>query len=230
MNFSKKLTAVFFDMGRASSSRLLFIVAIWLAATVSWPTNANTNPPVILLLGDSLSAEYGLARGTGWAAHLQQKLKQQGLPHQLINASISGETTSGGAARINALLSQHRPKILIIALGANDALRGLALSASAKNLQQISRAGQAVGAKILLVGMALPPNYGPVYSKDFQQMFSQIATAEKISLLPFLLAGFAQDLNAFQADRIHPNQAAQSKILANVWPSLTPLLTQPSKK
>lgn len=182
----------------------------------------------MLVLGDSLSAEYGLARGTGWVALLQQRLKQEKLDAQVINASISGDTTSGGRTRLPALLAQHKPTHVIVELGGNDALRGLPLEMTRDNLTAMLRASRAAGARTLLVGMQVPPNYGRTYAEEFSSLFAIVAKAEGAALVPFLLAGVADTPKAetlFQADRIHPNAQAQSTMLANVWPALKPLLT-----
>jgi len=181
----------------------------------------------ILVLGDSLSAEYGLARGQGWVALLEQRLKQQKAPYPLVNASISGDTTSGGRARLPALLQQHKPAIVIIELGGNDALRGLPLASSRENMLAMARAAKAAGAKVLLLGMQVPPNYGASYGREFAELFTEVALSEKTGLVPFLLKGVADRPDAlawFQADRIHPLARAHPMMLDNVWPALKPLL------
>lgn len=183
--------------------------------------------PHILVVGDSLSAEYGLARGTGWVALLEHKLQREGIAAQVINASISGDTTAGGRTRLPALLAQHHPTHVIIELGGNDALRGLSLKASAENLSAMTAAAQAAGAKVLLVGMRMPPNYGRQYGEAFEAMYRQVAREHKARLVPFLLAGVADGADAqrlFQPDRIHPLAAAHPTMLANVWAELAPLL------
>jgi acyl-CoA thioesterase I len=179
----------------------------------------------ILVLGDSLSAEYGLSRGAGWVALLEAKLQQTNIKRPVINASISGDTTSGGLSRLPALLEKHRPGIVVIELGANDALRGLALEMTQKNLATMTSLSQQKGAKVLLLGMQLPPNFGN-YAKQFAGLYTQVATTAKTSLVPFLLEGFGEKPEFFQADRIHPTAAAQPLMLANVWPVLEPLLKQ----
>ena len=183
--------------------------------------------PLILVVGDSLSAEYGLARGQGWVALLEQRLKEKKLPQQVLNASISGDTTAGGRARLGALLQQHKPKIVIIELGGNDALRGLPLSSSHENLTAMTRAAKAAGARVLLLGMQVPPNYGASYGREFADLFGRVAKDEKTALLPFLLKGVADRPDAmawFQPDRIHPLAKAHPLMLDLVWPSLQPLL------
>lgn len=176
--------------------------------------------PTILVVGDSLSAEYGLVRGTGWVALLEQKLQAENIKARLVNASISGETTSGGASRLGALLQQHKPSHVVIELGGNDALRGLPLKATQDNLLRMTQAAKAAGAKVLLLGMQVPPNYGKDYSAQFSGMYTEVARQEKTGLVPFFLKGVAQDINLFQPDRIHPNAQAQPTMLGNVWPEL----------
>jgi acyl-CoA thioesterase I len=181
----------------------------------------------IVVLGDSLSAEYGLERGSGWVALLEQRLAREKIAAQVINASISGDTTSGGRTRLPALLREHQPTHVIIELGGNDALRGLPLDMSRDNVIAMARAAQAAGAKVLVAGMQVPPNYGRRYSDDFAAIFAQAAKETGASLVPFLLAGIADaadPIALFQADRIHPLARAHPKILDNVWPVLRPLL------
>lgn len=177
----------------------------------------------ILILGDSLSAEYGLARGTGWVALLQKQLAQDKPGVQVINASISGETTSGGRSRLAALLQKHQPSHVVIELGGNDALRGLPMSMTQSNLLEMTRQAQAIGAQVLLLGMQMPPNYGLEMTRQFEAMYAQLAQTRNAALVPFFLKGVGDDpdpLKWFQADRIHPNEAAQPRLLANVWPTL----------
>ncbi len=181
----------------------------------------------VLVLGDSLSAEYGLARGTGWVALLEQKFHAAKLPVTVTNASISGETTSGGRTRLPALLKQHQPSIVIIELGGNDALRGLSLDGTLGNLKAMTQAAQAAGATVLILGMQMPPNYGKKYAQDFEQLFTQVAKEFKTALVPAFLKGVADAPNPtalFQADRIHPTADAQPIMLGNVWPVLRKLL------
>ena len=181
----------------------------------------------ILVVGDSLSAEYGLARGSGWVRLLELRLEKEKLPATVINASISGDTTSGGRARLPTLLTQHRPQVVVIELGGNDALRGLPLTSTRDNLQAMVRAAKAAGARVMLAGMQVPPNYGQRYNADFAATFTEVAQAEKVALLPFLLQGIADRPDAeqwFQPDRIHPTARAHPVILDNLWPVLRPLL------
>ncbi len=181
----------------------------------------------IVVLGDSLSAEYGLVRGTGWVALLEKRLSAEKIAASVINASISGDTTSGGRARLGALLKQHRPTVLVIELGGNDALRGLPLKNTQDNLSAMAQAAQKAGAKVLLLGMQVPPNYGRQYAEQFAQLFVSVAQKNKTALVPFLLKGVAdrQDATAWlQADGIHPLAKAHPQMLDNVWPALRPLL------
>ena len=181
----------------------------------------------LLVVGDSLSAEYGLPRGSGWVALLAQQLAQEKSSWRVINASISGDTTSGGRSRLPAQLQQHQPGIVIIELGANDALRGFSMKMTEDNLQEMIKACQAIGAKVLLVGMQVPPNYGADYAAQFSQVFIRLSKTHKTAVVPFLLKGIADVPNAaewFQTDRIHPNAAAHPRRLANVWPALKKLL------
>lgn len=183
--------------------------------------------PVILVVGDSLSAEYGLKRGTGWVALLEGRLAREKVPGRVVNASISGDTTSGGRARLPALLAQHKPSHVVIELGGNDALRGLPLSGTEDNLAQMVQAAQKAGAKVLLVGMQVPPNYGTDYTRRFSAVFTQVAQKYKAALVPFLLQGVADVPDArslFQSDGIHPRAEAQPRMLENVWPELRKLL------
>jgi acyl-CoA thioesterase-1 len=181
----------------------------------------------VLVLGDSLSAEYGLQRGQGWVALLQARLEQEKIPSKVVNASISGDTSSGGRSRLPALLAQHKPGLVVVELGGNDALRGLPLAMTQDNLQSIVRAAKAAGARVLLVGMQVPPNYGQSYARDFADTFSRVAKDNQVALVPFLLKGVADGpdaLKMFQADRIHPVAAAHPMILDTLWPALKKLL------
>ena len=180
----------------------------------------------LLIVGDSLSAEYGLKRGTGWVSLLEKQLAASSKPVKVVNASISGDTTSGGVSRLPALLSKHQPGIVVLELGGNDALRGLPLDMTEKNLTTMTQAAKKAGAKVLLVGMQVPPNYGGAYARTFSGLFAKVADAQKVSVAPFFLKGIADadDPTAqFQADRIHPNEQSQPKMLANVWPDIQKL-------
>ena len=185
---------------------------------------ASGKPAAILVLGDSLSAEYGLPRDTGWVKLLSDRLAREAAQYTVVNASISGETTSGGRTRLPKLLQEHRPAVVVLQLGANDGLRGLALPAMRENLAAMIDASRKSGARVLLVGMRIPPNYGRDYAERFAGVYAQLAGERKAALVPFLLDGFADDLDYFQADRIHPSQRAQPRMLDTVWPQLAPLL------
>ena len=178
--------------------------------------------PVILVLGDSLSAEYGLPRGTGWVTLLEGELAKEKSPWSVFNASISGETSSGGLTRLPNLLSQKKPGIVLIELGANDALRGLPVNQTEANLRQMIQMSKKSGAKVLLCGIQIPSNYGQTYTNQFKQLYPQIANQERVELLPFFLEGVATKPELFQADRLHPNVEAQSIIFKNVWGSMAP--------
>jgi len=184
--------------------------------------------PTILVVGDSISAEYGLPRGSGWVALLSERLRAEQMPWQVINASVSGDTTAGGRSRLPGALQQIRPHIVVLELGGNDALRGLDLEATRQNLSAMIETAQANGARVLLLGMQVPPNYGPQYSQQFQALYAALAKRYRIGFVPFLLQGLTESPDSaqrwFQKDRIHPNEAAQARILQNVWPSLLRLL------
>ncbi len=203
------------------------------ATVVSTPPSARAAGvatgvgPLVLVVGDSLSAEYGLKRGSGWVALLDKRLAERKIQARVVNASISGDTTSGGRSRLPNLLAQHRPGIVVIELGGNDALRGLPFAMTRDNLTAMATAAKASGAKVVMVGMQVPPNYGRQYGADFASLFGAIAKAQGAALVPFLLHGVADVPEAeamFQADRIHPLATAHPLILDNVWPVLEPLL------
>jgi acyl-CoA thioesterase-1 len=202
-------------------------IAAGLAATYAVASPAAGSAPVILVVGDSLSAEYGLKRGTGWVALLERRLAQEKIAARVVNASISGDTTSGGRSRLGALLQQHKPTHVIIELGGNDALRGLPLQMTEDNLSHMTQAAQKTGARVLLVGMQVPPNYGTDYANRFAGLFAKVAKQHKAGLVPFLLEGVAdgaEPTKLFQADRIHPREEAHPVMLDNVWPELKKLL------
>ncbi len=184
-------------------------------------------PATILVVGDSLSAEYGLRRGTGWVPLLEKRLAGEKIAARVVIASISGDTTSGGRSRLGALLAQHKPTHVVLELGGNDALRGLPLQMTQDNLAAMTKAAQQAGARVLLLGMQLPPNYGADYGSKFAALYEKVAREHKAALVPFFLAGVADTPDAarfFQPDRIHPNEDAQARMLANVWPELRKLL------
>ncbi len=188
---------------------------------------ARAEPPVILVLGDSLSAGYGFDIREGWVSLLQQRLQRQGYPYRVVNASVSGDTTAGGRTRLPAALKRHRPQIVVLELGGNDGLRGLSLAQTRGHLVAMIRSAQAAGAHVILVGIQLPPNYGPEYTGKFRAIYDELAREFKLTRVPFLLEGVALTPNLMQADGIHPRAAAQPRLLDNVWPQLAPLL-QPS--
>ena len=186
-------------------------------------------PPVILVFGDSLSAGYGLPQGKGWVDLLQQRLEREGYPYRVVNASISGETTLGGRNRLAETLAQQHPTIVVLELGANDGLRGQSITDMRDNLTQMIDISRAHRAKTLLVGMRIPPNYGPGYTKKFQQAFLEVSRDARVPLVPFLLDGFAAKRELFQADGIHPGIQAQALVLDNVWKRLQPMLGRPPR-
>jgi acyl-CoA thioesterase I len=199
----------------------LLILLVLFAASV--PAKAET--PVILVFGDSISAGYGLARvEQGWVTLLRTRLKDEDYGYLVINASVSGETTAGGLARLPRALDLHKPKIVILELGGNDGLRALPIAQMRANLVRMVDLASAAGAKVLLLGIRMPPNYGPEYTEQFRLCYSDLARDKKLPLVPFLLNDVAQSPDLMQADGIHPNELGQPKLLANVWPALKPLL------
>ncbi|RSZ60988.1 arylesterase [Massilia atriviolacea] len=208
-------------------SRMLVYLKKWsvcgllmMAASAS----AYSAPKTVLVLGDSLSAEYGLNRGAGWVALMEQKLKAEKVDAAIVNASISGETTSGGRARLPALLTQHKPDVVVIELGANDGLRGLPVPAAEANMRTMIELAQKNKARVLLVGMRIPPNYGRQYTDSFFGMYKTLSSKYKTPLVPFMLDGVADKPALFQADRLHPAANAHPIILANIWPHILPLV------
>lgn len=200
-------------------------IAAGLAAT--YAGRALAAPATVLVVGDSLSAEYGLRRGTGWVPLLEKKLAAEKIEARVVNASISGDTTSGGRSRLPALLSQHKPTHVVLELGGNDALRGLPLQMTEDNLSAMTEAARKAGARVLLLGMQLPPNYGADYGSKFAALYDRVARKHQAGLVPFFLKGVADGpdpVRLFQADRIHPNEEAQARMLDNVWPELRKLL------
>ena len=206
----------------------MFSVLIAAACSVAFQEPAYSQPAVsaarILVIGDSLSAEYGLRRHSGWVELLSATVSKLPTPATVINASISGDTTSGGLTRIDAALSRHQPTIVILELGANDALRGLPLTLTQKNITEMIVRSQTAGAKVVLVGMQIPPNYGREYTQGFKKLFSSVAAQTGVALVPFLFEGFADQRQYFQADGIHPNETAQPLMLATIRQALDPLL------
>ncbi len=188
---------------------------------------AQSASPAILVIGDSLSAEYGLQRDSGWVALLGNRLAKEQTGYQIHNSSISGDTTSGGLSRLPAALRRYGPEIVILELGSNDALRGLSLQMTQDNLSKMISLSQQSNARVLLVGMQIPPNYGRRYTEQFQQLFASAAEQHKVALLPFLFEGMATDRQMFQADGLHPNEQAQPILMQNVWEKLRPMLARP---
>ena len=207
------------------------LVKIWRAFALTAcmlcaATSAHSASKTLLVLGDSLSAEYGLARGAGWVPLLEQRLKSGKLDVKVVNASISGDTTSGGRARLQPLLDRHKPDVLVLELGANDALRGLPVASTESNLRAMIESAQKIGASVLLVGMQIPPNYGSDYANRFSGLFPKLAKEYKLSLVPFFLAPLIERPDMFQADRLHPTAEAQPLLLEVIWPRLQPLLAK----
>jgi acyl-CoA thioesterase-1 len=197
------------------------ILCLW---SVPFAPAARSESPAILVLGDSLSAAYGIRLEQGWVALLQGRLKAKGYGHRVINASASGETTGGALARLPRALERHRPSIVIVELGGNDGLRGLPLGDVRANFEALIRLSREAGAKVLLVGMRIPPNYGPRYSQGFHDLYGELARQHRLPLVPFFLDGIALDDSLMLEDGLHPNAAAQPKLLDQVWPQLQTLL------
>jgi len=203
------------------------LAALLIALAAMLPARADPGTPVVLVVGDSISAAYGLPAGAGWVDLLAERLAAQRFPHRVVNASITGDTTAGGRTRLPALLTRHRPAVVILELGGNDGLRGGSLAATRDNLAAMVADVQRAGAKVLVVGMKLPPNYGAAYVREFDALFAGVAGARKASLVPFFFEGFGERNEMFQPDRIHPTASAQPLLLDNVWPMLRPMLGPP---
>jgi acyl-CoA thioesterase-1 len=203
--------------------RLVLTLMLGLIAAIASPAQA-AEPPVILVIGDSLSAGYGLAPGQGWVTLLQQRLKKQGYGHRVVNASVSGETTDGGVQRLDRALATHQPGVVIVELGGNDGLRGLPVSRVRANLELLIMKSRASGAQVLLVAIRVPTNYGAQYGNSFQQIYRDLATRYRIGLIPFLSNEVVLREELFLADGIHPNATAQPLLLDSLWPQLAPLL------
>ncbi len=212
---------------RRSVAFLIVVVSLFGAASGQLLA-AGAAAPKILVFGDSLSAGYGIDPRVGWVALLANKLASQGYEYQVVNASVSGETTAGGRARLNHVLQLHHPAVLILELGANDGLRGLPMSQMRDNLQTMIEAASQAGAGVLLVGMQIPPNYGVEYAASFRDTFEQLSRQQKLRFAPFLLEGVALDAALVQVDGLHPTAAAQPRLLENVWQALQPLLKKNS--
>jgi acyl-CoA thioesterase-1 len=211
----------------AAVAHTVVSLAIALVAGAPAPLFAQGVAPTLVVVGDSISAGYGLPAGVGWVDLLAARLKERGYPQRVVNASISGDTTAGGRARLPALLSQNRPAIVIVELGGNDGLRGGDLKATRENLDAMVTAIQRTGAKVMIVGMRLPPNYGPAYTREFETLYMAVSNAHKVPLVPYFFDGVGEHNELFQPDRIHPTAAAQPRLLDNVWPALLPLLGKP---
>lgn len=206
----------------ATTAVLLLLAGLALPAMARAPAAGKAR--TVLVMGDSLSAAYGLSAQQGWVALTADRVAKTRPGWRVVNASISGETTAGGASRIAAELKRHQPAIVAIELGANDGLRGLSLEQTRANLEKMIQAAQKAGARVLLIGMRIPPNYGPDYTRGFEANFSVLARQYKLPLLPFLLEPVARDRANFQEDNLHPIAAAQPKIRDHVWQALDPLL------
>lgn len=212
-------------MATPTSSRRRFLLGLGLALALAPAAQAlAAEPPALLVVGDSISAAYGLPPTKGWVSLLKARLATEQYPHRVINASISGDTTAGGNARMSTLLKEYKPAIVVIELGGNDALRGQPLERTRTNLDSMVIKAQKAGARVLLLGMKLPPNYGGSYVREFDAVFTEVAHSRKAALVPYLFDGFGENHELFQADRIHPTVEAQSRILDIVWPALKPLL------
>jgi acyl-CoA thioesterase I len=207
-------------MLRSLLAAVLACAASFAHASVDAAADATGSAPTILVLGDSLSAAYGIPAERGWVALLQERLRNRGYPHAVVNASISGETTAGGLARLPALLDRHQPQMVLIELGGNDGLRGLPLERLAGNLMRMAALSREAGAVPVLFEMRIPSNYGPAYSTGFEAVFPQVAETLDAPLVPFFLAGIALDPDAFLDDGIHPNVDSQPKMLEAAWPTL----------
>jgi acyl-CoA thioesterase-1 len=203
---------------------MLRVLLIALSLVLSVAAGAASAAATILVYGDSLSAAYGIGQKEGWVSLLDERLRQRKLDYSVANASISGETSSGGAARIEAALERFKPAVIILALGGNDGLRGLPIAEMKANLAKIVRAAQARGARVLVVGMRMPPNYGAKYTQAFEQAFAEVAKEHRSAYLPFLLDGIGEQRDLFLPDQIHPAAPAQPIILDTVWKPLEPLL------
>jgi acyl-CoA thioesterase-1 len=208
-------------MPRTFSTAFAALVSALLSMLVC---GAALAAPKILVYGDSLSAAYGIAQARGWVSLLEERIRREKLDYSVVNASISGETTSGGLSRLRQALDEHRPAIVILELGANDGLRGLPVAEAKNNLAAMIRMAQKSRARVLLVGVRMPPNYGPDYTREFDGAFAELARRHRVALVPFLLEGIAERRELFQADGMHPTEAAQPVLLDNVWRKLGPMI------
>ena len=204
--------------------RLVLLALAAMAAIAASAFAAAQQPRTLLVLGDSISAAYGLAPGSGWVDLLAKRIAVEHLNYRVVNASISGDTTAGGRARLPTLLKQHKPSVVVVELGGNDGLRGGDLKATRANLDAIVTAAKSADAKVLIAAMRMPPNYGSAYVREFDTLFTSVARERNAALVPFLFEGFGEKAELFQSDRIHPTATAQQAILDNVWPHLAPML------
>ena len=203
---------------------LKWVVLAWVGLTLPLSVHAKAENPVVLVVGDSLSAGYGVAVDATWVALLQKRLAAQGYGYRVVNASISGDTTGGARARLPRALELHKPAIVILELGGNDGLRGLPLRQVRENFEFLIEHSQAAGAKVVLVGMRMPPNYGAAYADGFHALYGELASHYGTPLVGFFLEGVALDDKLMQADGIHPTAAAQPRLLDNLWPVLSQVL------
>jgi acyl-CoA thioesterase-1 len=206
---------------------ILFLSSILSCTAAFGADTTKSAAPTVLVFGDSLSAAYGIDAKAGWVSLLEQRLRAEGYGYRIVNASVSGETTTGGLSRLPRALRTHKPALVILELGANDGLRGLPLATSRANLDQMLRACKAAGAQVLLLGMKMPPNYGPRYTAGFEQAYRDLARTHRTALVPFFLDGVALNPRLIQPDGLHPTASAQPILLANIWPTLRPLLRKP---
>jgi acyl-CoA thioesterase-1 len=204
----------------------VLLAGLLFAAAPAGARSADDTAPALLVLGDSLSAGYGIALDKGWVNLLQGRIEREGLPHRVVNASISGDTTAGGLARLPELLKDHRPAVVLIELGANDGLRGFSPTRIADALDQLVQISREAGSEVVLAGVRLPPNYGEAFSDRFQRIYQDVARRNDVALVPQLLLGVAEDFGLMQPDGLHPTAEAQARILENVWPVLMPLLQE----
>jgi acyl-CoA thioesterase-1 len=210
--------------------RRAFAAPLFLWLLLLWPATPvpGGSPPVLLVVGDSLSAAYGMETARGWVALLEERILTGGWSYRVVNASISGDTTRGGRSRLASLLERHRPAVVVIELGGNDGLRGIPPEETERNLEAMVRAADSAGARVLLVGIRLPPNYGTAFNERFRAVFGNVAARQGVPLVPFLLEGVGGDPGLMLEDGIHPRAEAQPRLLENVWPRLEPLLGQPT--
>lgn len=201
----------------------LFLLLL-IVSPVLWAGEEDSAPNTLLIMGDSLSAAYGMSTSEGWVSLLETRIQERGLPWTVVNASVSGETTGGGLARLPRLLEIHEPDLVLLQLGGNDGLRGLPVSSIRANLDEMIRLSRETGAEVLLAGIRIPPNYGPRYTGPFFAQYRELADAYDLTLLPFLLEGIADDSALMQDDGIHPTAGAQPMVLDNVWPLLKDML------